>query len=125
MATPRRPLQVISSNSTIKKELSPYQRGIIVRATQAGTNITEISKALSTPKSTIQDTLKLDSQRDNGTSRPRSGRPFSYSTRDEHKVLRFVHVSPKSTYDDVQKECRVDLLTSTLKRILKKHGISN
>ena len=44
MATPRRPLQVISGNSTIKKELSPYQRGIIVGATQAGANITKIQR---------------------------------------------------------------------------------
>ena len=125
MATPRRPLQEISSNTTIKKELSPYQRGIIVSATRAGTNVPEISKALSTPKSTIQDTLKLDSQRDNGKSRPRSGRPFSYTARDERKVLRFVRASPKSTYNDIRKECGVDLSTFTLKRIPKKHGITN
>jgi hypothetical protein len=54
MATPRRPLQEISSNSTIKKELSPYQRGILVRASRASTKLSEISQALSIPKSTVQ-----------------------------------------------------------------------
>jgi hypothetical protein len=85
----------------------------------------EISIAHSIPKSTIQDTIKLDSQRDNGKSRPRSGRPFSYTARDKRKVLCFVRASPKSTYDDIQKECGVNLSISILKRILKKHSISN
>ena len=125
MATPRRPLQEISSNSTIRKELSPYQRGILVRASRAGAKLSEISQALSIPKSTIYDTLKIDLERDNGKSKPRTGRPFSYSSRDERKVLRFIRISPKSTYDHVQKECGVDLSTSTLKRILKKYSISN
>jgi hypothetical protein len=125
MATPRRPLQDISGNSTIKKELSLYQRGIIVGVTQAGANMGEISKAHSTAKSTIQDTLKLNSQRDNGKSRPRSGRLFSYTARDKYKVLRFVRVSLKSTYNNVQKEYGVNLLISTLKRILQKHSILN
>jgi hypothetical protein len=46
MATPRRPLQEISSNSTIKKELSLYQRRILVRASRAGTKLSEISELL-------------------------------------------------------------------------------
>jgi hypothetical protein len=125
MATPRRPLQEISSNSTIRKELSPYQRGILVGASRAGTKLSEISQALSVLKLTIHDTLKIDSERDNSKSKPRTGRPFSYSSRDEHKVLRFVYILPKSIYDDIQKECGVDLSTSTLKRILKKYSISN
>jgi hypothetical protein len=69
MATPRRPLQEISSNSTIRKELSPYQRGILVGASRAGAKLSEISQALSIPKSTIYNTLKIDLERDNGKSK--------------------------------------------------------
>jgi len=125
MAIPRRPLQEISSNSTIRKELSPYQRGILVGASRASAKFSEISQALSVPKSTVHDTLKVDPERDNGKSKPRTGRPLAYTARDEHKILRFVRRDPKSTYDDVQKACRVDFSTTTIKKILKKHGISN
>ena len=59
MATPRRPLQEILSNSTIKMELSLYQHGILVRASRAGTKLSEILQALSIPKSTIHNTLKM------------------------------------------------------------------
>jgi hypothetical protein len=101
MATPRRPLQEISSNSTIKKELSPYQYRILVRASRASTKLSEISQALSILKSTIYNTLKINSERDNSKSKPQTSRLLSFTTYNKYKILYFIYTDPKLTYNNI------------------------
>jgi hypothetical protein len=125
MSTPRRPLQEISGNSTIRKELSPFQRGLLVGAANVGCIPAQISKDFNVPDSTVQYTLNSESLSTTSKSNPRKGRPLSYTPRKERLILRFVRKNLKSTYNDIRKECRVNISTSTIKKILKKHSISN
>lgn len=125
MATPRRPLGPISGNSTVRKELSPYQRGLIVGQAQKGAKPLEISRDLNIPRTTIISTLELDLLRNEGKSIPRPGRPLCYTPRNERVLLRFIRNNPKCSYNDIRQACGVIISNSTLKTILDKHGISN
>jgi len=121
----RTPLGPRSGNARRGPELTPYARGRIVGAARAGISPAQIARDENRSYSTITSTLELDLQRDEGESKPRSGRPKLYTDRDERKILRQVRLYPKCTYEDVRRACVVTLCDTTLKTILKKHGISN
>jgi transposase len=121
----RIPLGTRSVNVRRGPELSPNTRGKIIGAKDFGGTATQIAKRYNHPESTIRSTLKLESERVRNVSQPRSGRPKTYSDRDERHILRHVRLHPKCTYADVRRACLVKLYDSTLKSILKKHGIAN
>jgi hypothetical protein len=52
MTTPRRPLQEISNNSTIRKKLSLYQGGALVGASKFCVKQADLARAYNIPKST-------------------------------------------------------------------------
>src|SRR6266487_50662 len=56
-------------------------------------------------------------------SGPRPGCPPTYTKQDERMMLRNLQLHPKSTFDDRQKECGLDMSNSTIKRLAKKHGL--
>jgi hypothetical protein len=78
-----------------------------------------------TLKSTVRDTLRLDSIRHEGNTLPRSGAPSKVTPGLERRILRFIRRVPKAGYTDIQRECTTTLLKSTLYRLLKKHNITN
>jgi hypothetical protein len=121
----RTPLGPRSGNSRRGPELTPYQRGRILGAATLGRTPTRIADVENWPISTIKSTIELDLERNNGQSKPRSGRPKLYNDRDERRILRQVRLFPKCTHADVRKACAVTLCDSTLKTILKKYGIAN
>jgi hypothetical protein len=121
----RIPLGTRSVNIGRGPELSPNTRGKIIGAKDFGGTTTQIGRRYNYPESTIRSTLKLEPERVGNVSLPRSGRPKTYSDRDERHILRQVRLHPKCTYADVQRACLVKLCNSTLKSILKKHGITN
>jgi transposase len=121
----RTPLGPRSGNIRRGPELTPYARGKIVGAAQSGKTHTQIAITQKWARSTVQSTLSLDLYRNEGESQPRSGRPKTYTEREERSILRQVRLHPKCTYADVRRACLIKLCDSTLKRILKKHGITN
>jgi hypothetical protein len=121
----RTPLGSRSGNSRRGPELTPYQRGRILGAATLGRTPTQIADVENCPISTIKSTIELDLERNDGQSKPRSGRPKLYNDRDERCILQQVRLFPKCTYADVRKACAVTLCDSTLKTILKKYGIAN
>jgi transposase len=121
----RVPLGPRSGNIRRGPELSPFTRAKIVGARDFGGTPTQIGTRYNLAESTIRSTLKLDPERSNGISKPRSGRPKLYTEREERCILRQVRLHPKCTYADVRRACLVTLCDSTLRRILKKHGIAN
>ena len=121
----RTPLGPRSGNVTRGPELSPFARGKIVGAAQMGSNPSRIAAIQNLSRSTIRNTLRLNHERNDGQSKPRTGRPKLYTDRDERSILRQVRLHPKCTYADVRKACAITLYDTTLKTILKKHGISN
>jgi transposase len=121
----RTPLGPRSGNSRGGPELTPYARGKIIGAAESGKSPSCIATSQKLSRSTIYHTIYADPERNEGQSKPRSGRPKLYTDRDERRILRQVRLYPKCTYADVRRACAVTLCDTTLKTILGKHGISN
>ena len=124
MPTPRRPLGPINGNS-IRKELTPYKRGQITGGVESGQTPAEIARALNIPDATVRSTISRDPLRNEGHSRPRSGRPKKYSDRDELPILRFVRNNPKATYEGIRQVNSIELSHTTLKRIFRNNNITS
>ena len=65
---PRRALDPISGNIPRRKELTRYERGVVIGFAGAGVIASQIATKLSLPKSTVQDTLSKAPQRPQGIS---------------------------------------------------------
>ena len=125
MATPRRPLGLISSNIEGRKELSPYQRGQVISAKTFGHTPAEIAHVLNLPDSTVRTTIIRESLRHDGKSKKGRGRRKSYTPRDERKLLRHIRLHPKDTYIAVKQATGLEISRTTIKKILKASGITN
>jgi len=125
MPPQRTPLRSITGNRSFNHELTPYQRGIAKGMRLSGVKYTDIQTTLNITKGALCSTLALDDSRDDGASLPRSGRPLSYSEAEERLVIRHIRKNPKDDYRTVLEACGVGFRKSTLKRILKEHGITN
>ena len=119
------PLGSCSGNSRRGPELTPFQHGKIVAASDFGANPAAIAKCYKHPRSTVRSTLSLDSVCNKGISQARAGQPVTYSDREEHKIIYQVQLYPKYIYKEVCIACAVQLYNSTLRSILAKHGIAN
>ena len=124
MAPKRRALAEIAGNTPSRRELTPFQRGLIVGAYRSGDGPTQISRQYDVPIGTVKTTLARDKSRIEGTSQPRIGRPYTYSERDERVLLRYVRKFPKHTYDLVRIGTGLDFSNTTIRRILEPFGIS-
>jgi Transposase/DDE superfamily endonuclease len=125
MPPQRTPLGSISGNRPKGSEISPYMRGQIKGQADCGASHSSIAKDLKVLKSTVQYTLRQDELRNNGQSLPRKPRGKSYTDSEERLLLRHVRLNPKDTYKQVITACNLSCKPTTVKKILKKHGISN
>jgi len=55
---PRRALAPISGNIPYCKELTPFERGVVIGYASAGVRASQIAIALNLPKLTVRDTLQ-------------------------------------------------------------------
>ncbi len=74
---------------------------------------------------TVKYTIKIDSLRNEGATRHKTPRKKSYTERDERNIIRHVRLFPKDTYKEVIFKLDLQCKRSTVKKILKKHGILN
>jgi transposase len=121
----RVPLAPIDLNRRLKQELSPWQRSEIQTYRNIGLTNEHISRLTFCTPGTVATTLKLNTLRTDGKTRPRSGRPPTLSRRDRRLILRIIRRGPKLTYAMLRVEAGVDVLKSTLYRMLKDEGITN
>jgi transposase len=121
----RRPLGVLSPDIITGRELNPIKRAQLQGARAVGASWSTIQAVLKTPISTARDTIIKASTRVEHTSLPCSGRPTTYTARDERTILRLVRRKPKITYAGIKRETGLDLSRDTFRRILEKHGVSN
>lgn len=125
MLRQRSPLKPISSNTTCNKELTPYQRGLIIGAASSGQKTVDIAKASKRTASSIFYTLSKVDERIDGESKPRSGRPKIYSARVERAVIRHCRLYAKDTYNKVRKAIGSKISDRSILRILEKCGIGH
>ena len=94
---------IISGNIDKRKELSPYMCGRIIGEYEKGARPAEISKVLQIADSTIRDTISLDPLRDEGYSKPPSGRLEKYSEGFKRNLVHFVRKEPKASIAQLYK----------------------
>ena len=100
-------------------------RGQVVGQAFKGTKNAQIAKDLNLCDSTVRYTLQQDELRANGKSLPRKPRGKSYTDAEERLCIRHVRLHPKDTYQEVIDACQLSCKRTTVKKILKKHGIIN
>jgi Transposase len=122
---PRAPLGEIDGNRRPHTELSPYLRGQIKRSHQLGQGYKKIGKELKIAHSTVRYTLNINPYRIDGETLPRAGRPKLYTEKDARRIVRFIRIHPKSTYQDIKQNLHTYLSHDTLGRILADKGIKN
>ena len=102
MGQQRRPLRPITGNANKRRELTPFVRGIIKGKLLDGKTPTDIAKDLNIPRPTIYTTKQNLSSQVDGKSKPRSGRPLSYTTRDTRHIYTIVRRDPYATYNKIR-----------------------
>jgi len=121
----RTPLGAISGNRLPGYEISPYMRGKVMGQASKGATPTQIAADLKLTRSAVRYTISIDPLRNEGISQPRAARKKSYTNAEERLIIRHVRLNPKDTYKQVKEACQLSFSNSTIKRILKAHGIGN
>lgn len=119
---PRTPLTPISSNRANRKELEPFQRGIIVGRFLTGQKMVDIQHAMDLPYSTIQTTITRYQSSTTGTSSPRNGRPEILSQSDKRFILLQIKRDPFIRTEDICKLLPTSISPRTVSRMLKESG---
>jgi len=104
----RTPLTPISGNSSCRKELTPYERGLIVGRSSRGVSTAEIQKEFLVPESTIRSTISQVSLLNHGVSKPRSDRSKCCSLREQRHIIHTAQVKPEITYQELIKLTEVN-----------------
>ena len=104
---PRTPLGLINANERSSGELTPYQRGIILGLHSQGASFRDIENQHGIARSTVADTIKFDSIRKDGHSVRRLGRPPKHDARVDRRIIRYVRITPKSTYKQMRKALQI------------------
>jgi transposase len=121
--TRRTPLAPLDLNRIRNQELSPWLRGSIQTWAAVGLGNTEIAQKTFLTPATVQSTLRRNSQRHEGTTLSRSGRPSKLSRRDRRALLRYVRKNPKVSYEQVLADTGLPISKKTAYRILREEGI--
>lgn len=122
---PRTPLAQIDANERPGYQLSETIRARIHGASRAGAGVTEIAEDESLPKSTVTNTLQKIRTRNTYANTLKAGRPAIQDDREDRKILRYARNNPKFTYEELKRETSCTLSSTTIRRILHKHGIIN
>jgi len=115
----------ISGNITHRKELTPYNRGVIIGKASTNTRPTQIAEELSIPRSTVQETLYKSPLHHNSKSASHSGALKKLSKHDERRILHTVQKEPQITYARLIRELTLTVSHDTIYRLLKDHNIIN
>lgn len=111
-----------SSNKTKRKELEPFQRGLIIGRFLAGQKMVDIQQAMDLPYSTIKTTITRYQSSTTGTSSPRNGRPERLSEADKRFIFLQIKRNPSITPGDLSKLLPTPVSSRTISRMLKESG---
>jgi hypothetical protein len=129
MPPQRTPMGEISGNRPKGKHLTPYMRGKITGCRLFSSSPAEIAMGLNIGFPTVRYTLSVDYLCHEGSTQPKNPRRKSYFLDERRKLFRYVYLHPKNTYKQIKTTCALVCSTSALKRILKRilkrHSITN
>jgi hypothetical protein len=123
MANKRIPLHEIYGNKTPRVEHSPYVRGQIIGMRDMGAKWVEIEEKLGVPESTCRSIYSRKEDSPEGRSQDRSGRPKSYTKRDERKLVREARLNPTSSYRELSSAANWSSSKRTASRVLSIYNI--
>lgn len=121
---PRRLLEEIKPNNSPSHHLNLFQLGEISGLAKAGLKNHEIKAVVGYAKSTVYSTIKRILNNGTTTSTKRPGRPITYTVRDERVIVYTVYKNPRLSLRKISAELGVKLYNRTIKKILKKVGIT-
>ena len=125
MSPQRSILGPIAGNRAFNHQLTLYQRGLVVGMTISGAKPKFIQDHLNISRGAIRSTITFEELRNEGEPKLQSGRPVEYTEADERNLIRHVRLYPKDTYAQVKIACGLKIKRTTIKKILKRHGIIN
>jgi len=106
-----------------RPQLTPFEKGQILQASRDGYSAHQIAQDFDREPSTITRWLKKASSQPQGQSLPRTGRPKSWSVRDQRRITRLIRQHPFWSYKRVKRELRLKLSVTTIHRIIQPLGI--
>ena len=121
----RTSLAIINDNRAHNHELSPYQRGLIVRASLTGASSGEVARIFNFNKFTVQATLKKFITRHNEESKPRSERSQLLIDRDRRYIIKHARLNPRLTYSQLKSEADLTCSRTIVYRALKEYDLIN
>ncbi|GBB94331.1 hypothetical protein RclHR1_23340002 [Rhizophagus clarus] len=89
---------------TKTRELTPFERGEIVGLYKGSHNITNISKTLDIPRSTVNDVIVKWKKDGLTSSSPRPGRPPIMNDRDQWHLNRLIRDDRQQSVEDLTKK---------------------
>jgi hypothetical protein len=126
MPPQRIPLGSIDRNRLANHELSPYQRGIAIGMIRMGAKYTECAKDLKCSTGAIKYFSLLILIHATMESRKHvADVPKLYIEADERNLIRHIRLNPKDIYIEARIAISFPCKTSYIKKILKRHGITN
>jgi len=116
---------IISGNRGRDDELSIEQRIATTALRAVGKTSTEIAEIMSCSRQTVIRTVRRFTERNNLSSRPRSGHPRALSDRDKAHVLRVVRQELRITYRDIIQQAELSYHRRVVYNLIKEAGITN
>lgn len=121
---PRTRSKVLNENeSKARHELAPCTCNLINGAFEPGAARRAIAKQFSIPYRTVCNTIKLAATQPNGHSKKRMGRPKKVDAKFERRSIRYISQNSFATYTQLKADLELDVSISTIRRILRPHGI--
>ena len=122
---PRISLASISDNLTCCKELTPYQRDLIVGTAFRDTSTVKIQKKFFTSELMIQTVISQASEQDHEISKPQSDCLKCCSMWKQHHIIHTAQIQLNIIYHDLIKITEINCSKFTVYWILKKYELIN
>ncbi|CEP09622.1 hypothetical protein, partial, partial [Parasitella parasitica] len=119
---------VTNSNMKSRKQLDDYTCGLIIGRYLAKQNITQISRKMDIPKSTITDCINRYNKTGTGMIVKRSGRPLKLSERDQRTVVRNFREQPFVSFVEHTiklKDAGINIHPQTLSTYASRNGFGS
>jgi hypothetical protein len=123
MPPQRTPLRSIDGNQGRGKDISPYMRGQIIRATRAGMRKSSIEREFGVSRAAVKTTISNQHHNPEGASRPRTGTPRTYNDRDRRMMLRNLLLYPKMTFEQRREATGLGCKNTWIKDLARANGI--
>jgi hypothetical protein len=112
-----------SGNRVRGKDLTPYERGLVIGAYRFGIKEAAIIREFKLSRGAVRSTIQNIISQPQGESQLRTGRPTEYNNRDERKMLRNLRLYPTLTFMERRKATGLNMSNSTIKRLVIKSGL--